>query len=232
MLYARRLLRENGFVVEKPKERRGRSSHGRPFSSDELERFFNTCAIWPASRPGCYLPLFALLLATGARPAELVPSPRSTHKPLLKTEIDLARETVTIRSAKERGNAVGRASVISVPRPLLEMVLEAAPVGPYAFAPFAQTIAQAFDRLLLHAQIPKIDHLGDRLTAHSLRHTFGTLLAAAGHNSFVIQNLMRHKDPRMTAYYTERAAWASATIDVFPYLHLGPVEINPAQEAN
>jgi integrase len=39
-------------------------------------------------------------------------------------------------------------------------------------------------------------------TFHDLRHTFGSHLAMAGKDLRTIQELMRHKDPRMTIRYT------------------------------
>jgi integrase len=38
---------------------------------------------------------------------------------------------------------------------------------------------------------------------HDLRHTFGSYLAMAGYNQRTIQELMGHKDPRMTVIYTQ-----------------------------
>ena len=40
---------------------------------------------------------------------------------------------------------------------------------------------------------------------HNLRHTFGSYLAMAGYNQRPIQELMGHKDPRMTVIYTQRS---------------------------
>jgi integrase len=38
---------------------------------------------------------------------------------------------------------------------------------------------------------------------HDLRHTFGSYLAMAGYNQRTIQELIGHKDPRMTVIYTQ-----------------------------
>lgn len=235
-----RLLRNNGLAVDRPQYRAGRSAPWRPFTPDELIRFFAASDTYPYSDPehpdgqtpplGYYTPIFLAILVTGARPAELIPSPRSEHVPLLKTELDPITDTVTLRSAKvvksrrtknKRGPLVSR---ITIPHPVMETLLAAAKrtPGPHVF-PKVKNLAHIFDAILHHAGIPKTDPLGQALATHSLRHNYGTLLAQQGINAFVIQNLMRHSDPRMTARYTAHATTA-AIVDLTAILPLTAIE--------
>jgi integrase len=79
--------------------------------------------------------------------------------------------------------------------------------GVHAFSPM--TLHCVFNRILAKAGISPVDELGEKLTAHSFRHTFGTMLAEQGANAFVIQNALRHADPKMTSRYVERATMAT-----------------------
>jgi len=221
IIYVRRMLRENGILIAKPKDRTGLAALGRPFTRDELTIFFKACAT------GRHTNLFLLMLATGARPAELLPSPRSTHKPLLKSEIDLETNTVTIRSAKIKAGGRGRVSRIEVEPALLRNILDEAPDGSYAF-PVMQPISRIFNEIAERAKIVRVDELGQKLTSHSFRHSFGTMLAERGDNAFIIQNLMRHASPAMTSRYTERAKPAAAIIDISPWFTpSAPEEVHP-----
>lgn len=205
--YVLRLLRQNGFIVAKPPLPRDRQKlPGRPFTREELKRFFAASDAFPAEKPGRYTPLFLMLLCTGARPAELIPSERSKHVALLKREIDYNSNVVTIRSAKVRPGSRSKVSRIQVAPEVLERVRDAADRnhGVHVFPPM--TLHCTFNRILGKAGLASVDELGEKLTAHSFRHTFGTMLAEQGANAFVIQNALRHADPRMTSRYVERAA--------------------------
>lgn len=212
-----RLLKENGYEVKPPITLKGDGHLGRPFSRDELKRFFEASNKFPADEPGRYTPLFLMMLATGARPAELIPSERSSHVALLKKEIDPETCTVTIRSAKVRKGSRSRITRLQVAKPVIETVLTQAKKlpGSHPFPPM--TLNHVFNKILAKAGIPQIDELGEKLTAHSFRHTFGTMLAEQGANAFIIQNVMRHANPSMTSRYTERAT-APTLIDVSQYM--------------
>ncbi len=55
--------------------------------------------------------------------------------------------------------------------------------------------------------IEEVDTIGRRIDFHALRHTFASLLAAAGVSQRVAMELMRHSDPRLTAKtYTDVTA--------------------------
>lgn len=218
MVYISRLLRHNGFMVQKPKPVQGRKTLGRPFNREELGKFFDVCRKYPQKNPGQYLSLFLLTLSTGTRPSELLPSKRSTHVPLLKKEVDLEKGAVFIRSAKQEPGRRGKSALIKVALPLLKRVMtEAKNVrGEFVFPP-APDLMHIFDKILDRAGLEKIDTLGEKLTSHSFRHTFGVLRAESGDNAFVIQNVMRHMDPSQTSRYLERAE-SGTVIDISPYL--------------
>lgn len=59
--------------------------------------------------------------------------------------------------------------------------------------------------------------MSEKATTHSFRRTFGTMLAEQGAESFIIQNVMRHTDPKQTSRYLERAT-TTAVIDISPFL--------------
>lgn len=217
--YVIRMLRENCLLVQKPTLPRDRQKRpGRPFTKDELKRFFTACNAYPTENPGRYAPLFLLLLCTGARPAELVPSHRSGHTALLKREIDYDTGTVTIRSAKVRLGGRVKITRIQVPPEVLERVQTVAKGNPGAHVFSPMTLHCVFNRILAKAKISPVDELGEKLTAHSFRHTFGTMLAEQGANAFVIQNALRHADLKMTSRYVERATMATE-INVSEFLN-------------
>lgn len=203
--------------MSRPIPIKGKGRLGRPFSREELKRFFDACNRFPEEEPGRYAPLFLLLLATGARPAEIVPSDRSGHVALLKKEIDPENCTVTIRSAKVGRGGRGRVTRLQVAKPVIDAALARAEKirGPHPFAPM--TLNNIFNKILAKAGIPQVDELGEKLTAHSFRHTFGTMLAEQGASAFIIQNVMRHADPKMTSRYVERAT-APTMIDLSEFM--------------
>jgi len=122
--------------------------------------------------------------------------------------------------------ATGARPAELVPKPLLEAVLARAPeTGPYAFRAMGGAICQDFDRILRKTEIAKVDELGEKITAHSFRHTFGTMMAERGTQSAILRDLMRHADSRMTDRYTERAVATSAVIDISPFLAPREVKI-------
>lgn len=210
-----RLLRENGFAPAKPRRKPGRATEQRPFTDDELVRFFAHC-------PPDLQTLFLFLLATGARPAEAIPSPRSGHVALLKTELIPEENTVVIRSAKVKpGQAAGKARRVMIPEALKEMLLARLrqTPGPHIFPPEPR-LCKRFDQVLVAAgiatrqslrnkagqiigyQTRKTDELGRKLTAHSFRHTFATKLAqATGGDQFVLKATLGHAQISTTDRY-------------------------------
>jgi len=196
-----RMLRRNGVAMRRPVCGPGRATEQRALTAEELRRFFEAC---PEGRRV----LFAVLLATGARPAELIPSPRSAHVALLKDEVDLERGVVTIRSAKGRAGRPGLVRSVVVEAEIAEALrrqIEQTP-GRHVFLPWAN-LPRDFDAILEAAGVAKLDQLGRKVTAHSFRHSFATFMAeAVGGNPFVLQAALGHRQIATTARYTHMAA--------------------------
>jgi len=199
--YLLRMLRMHGFNLSKPSPKRGKFTEQRAFTADEIDRFFKVC-------PDRLKALYALMLATGARLAELAPLSRSGHVALLKSEVDLTARRVTIRSAKNRSGMQGKLRVLPLPEelaPLLERQITRAD-GPHVFGPLPNS-HRDFDHILMRASIRKIDELGLKLTAHSFRHSYATLMAeATGHNPFVLKEILGHKRLSTTERYCHLTA--------------------------
>lgn len=215
-----RLLKENGLAVAKPRRKPGRATQQRPFSDDELVRFFSHCA-------GEMKTLFLLLLATGARSCEVLPSAYSSHVALLKSEVLPEENAVLIRTAKlrpEEKHKPVKLRKLLVPEPLMErLVAQAAAVpGPHVFRP-QPNLHEVFDDICVAAGIAtrekakvqgkfgterekvvthKSDELGRKVTAHSFRHTYATKLAqATGGDQFVLKATLGHAQIRTTDRY-------------------------------
>jgi integrase len=199
--YLLRLLRLNGHILPKPTPKRGRVTEQRAFTPDELERFFDAC-------PDDLRVLYLTLLATGSRPAELVPSQRSTHVALLKSEVDLQAKRIQLRSAKARGGRRGKVRQLPIPDQLVEPLsrhIEALK-GRHVFLPMLNPSRQ-FDNILKEAGIEKVDELGRKLTNHSFRHTYATMMAeVTGNNPFVLKEILGHRQISTTAGYCHVAA--------------------------
>ena len=204
LCYTVRLLRNNGFRVDRPKAKRGKETLVREFTDGELEKFFQHC-------PEDQKAMFLLMFATGARPAEIVPSHRSGHVALLKKEVDAERMAVTIRTAKMKAGEKGEVRVIRVDEELIGMLEDAARRNPgqHVF-PILQNLARYFDRIIKNAGIEKMDALGRKLTAHSFRHTWATRMAeAVGGNQFLLSRLLGHKQIATTNRYVHAKAQAN-----------------------
>ena len=212
IIYIARLLRENGFAIRRPKRKPGRVTRNRAFTEEEISRFFKAC-------PAKHRTLFLLLLVTGARPAEVVPSSCSTHVALLKTEIDSQRCVVTIRTAKQGRGQFGPKRVVPIPEPLIGPLLQTArsTPGQHVF-PRMSSLAKSFDAVLKAVGIKKVDPLGQKVTAHSFRHTYATMMAeAVGNNPFVLKQILGRTQITTTQQYCHNTAPA-VVIDIRPYL--------------
>ena len=215
MLYICRLLRLQGFRLEKPKiSGRGRQSPNRPFSNAELQRFFAHC-------PSEWKPLFLTLLCTGARPAELVPSSQSTHVPLLKSEVDPEANTVLLRGAKRHAGSPIRKRLMPVPPSLVRVLADQMENDDRrtVFAPMAVgDLAKVFDQILRAAEIEKVNALGEKMTSHSFRHTYATMLHKAVLGDLaVLQRALGHTQISTTMIYDHYEGEA-VVIDIQPYL--------------
>ena len=92
------------------------------------------------------------------------------------------------------------------------------------------TTLRAFDKDLEAAGIAKKDEWGRTVDLHSLRHTFGTLLAQSGVAPRTAQELMRHSDIRLTTNIYQHLALADTApaVNRLPFV---PLETPPARDA-
>jgi integrase len=209
-----RLLKQHGIPAERPKAKPGMATEQREFTQDELTLFFSHC-------PEEHKTLFLTMLATGARPAELIPSTRSGHVALLKSEVNTESGVITIRGAKARPGTKARLRVVAVPEELLERLARQAKgtKGHHVFAGFTN-LHRIFDKILVAAGIAQLekvrdndgklirkvvhkqDPLGRKLTAHSFRHTYATRMAQEiGGNPFLLKQILGHTQISTTDRY-------------------------------
>ncbi len=196
-----RLLRENGIMIVKPKRRVGTRTEQRSFTHDEVKAFFAHC-------PDGFKPLFLLLLTTGMRLAEALPSEKSTHIPLLKTELLQPKSVVVVRQSKQRAGSRPKIREVKIPEDVMQLVVEASKKveGPHVFEPVIR-ISRVFDTICENAGIPKVDALKRKVTCHSFRHTYATQMAdAVGGNAFALKEIMGHSTIVMTAQYCHPTA--------------------------
>ena len=192
-----RLLRKNKLRVDKPEAKPGGKTEQRDFTEDELKRFFVAC------QDEGHRTLFLLLLTTGARSAEILPSDRACHVALLKKEVDRAACTVTIRTAKLKRGQKEKSRIIRIPEKLMDRLVEQMGRNPghHVFPPNG-SLSKLFDRILKRAGIPKLDERGRKLTAHSFRHTYATFQASAvSCNPFLLKDILGHTHISTTDRY-------------------------------
>ncbi len=196
-----RMMKENGLMVNKPQLKGGKRTKHRPFTEDEVKMFFSNC------EEG-HRVLFLMMLLTGARPAELMPSPRSRHIALLKQDVDQEKGIVRLRTAKLRVGQDEKVRNIRVPEKFMEDLVSHAGAIPGAFVFLPnQSLHNLFDRIIKRAGILKKDPLGRKVTAHSFRHTYATLMAERiGNNPFILKELMGHSKISTTEIYCQLQA--------------------------
>jgi integrase len=196
-----RMLRENDIYLPKPCAKQGRETEIRPFSHDELLKIFNHVT-------DHFRPLYATLLVTGARPAELIPSSRSTHKALLKSEIDFENGVIRLRQAKGRcGKRPRQRPPIPLPEDVLillkEQISRTPSEYPFVFTPNTNTYRD-FDAALHRAGIPKVDPAGRKLLLHGFRHTYATLMAEqVQNNPHFLKAILGHSKITTTDRYCQ-----------------------------
>ena len=152
-------------------------------------------------------PLWRGFLETGARWSELTRTEWA--------DVDAGRRTLLLRaentkSRRRRIVPLGRQFLEELGRlrDMQERVLGHA-VGaaePVFRTPEAARWSRAtnnamriFDRLLIRAEIQRVDAEGRKLDIHALRHTFGSRMARSGAGLVHVQRLMGHSDPKLTA---------------------------------
>lgn len=199
LVYIIRMLRMNGLIIQKPSPKPGKVTYQRAFSKDELARFFTAC-------PERLSPLYLLMLASGARKSELVPSPFSTHIALLKKELDLEKRVMVLRTAKQRTGMMMtpmKPRIIPLPEWVIEPLREQMKQnkGKHVFTEL-RNHPRDFNLIIEQAKIEKFDAVGHKVTAHSFRHTYATLMAEmVGHNAFILKEALGHARITTTERY-------------------------------
>lgn len=151
--------------------------------------------------------LFLALLSTGARPAELRPSSKSNHAALLKRELHFDEGAVHLRSAKMSEGHRSSSRRVKADDQLLALLASQceSTKGNFVF-PALPNLFRYFNRVLQAADISKIDDLGEKLTAHSFRHTYATLMAQKVQGDPLA---LQHALGRPLAFFHRRALfWA------------------------
>ena len=199
-----RMLRGKTHNVEKPPALgRGRFAPNRAFTEAEVQAIFARATGWMRD-------LCLVLATTGARPAEIIPSYRSNHIALLKTEVDYEAQTITLRTAKQKaGQTPAAPRTVKVPQETLDACKRqtADTLGVHVFAPGNANLARQFKALLRRAGVPRIDALGRKATLHSWRHTYATRIAQiVGQNPFLLQRALGHSQIGTTAQYCHPTA--------------------------
>jgi len=199
-----RMLRGKTHNVEKPPALgRGRFAPNRAFTEAEVQAIFARATGWMRD-------LCLVLATTGARPAEIIPSYRSNHIALLKTEVDYEAQTITLRTAKQKaGQAPASPRTVKVPQETLDACKRQAAdtLGVHVFAPGNANLARQFKALLRRAGVPRIDALEQKATLHSWRHTYATRIAQiVGQNPFLLQRALGHSQIGTTAQYCHPTA--------------------------
>ncbi len=89
-------------------------------------------------------------------------------------------------------------------------------------------LVRILDRDLLLAKIPKVDERGRTVDVHALRHTFGTLLSAAGVAPRTAQAAMRHStiDLTMNVYTDPKLLDVAGAMEALPALPLAIGEVS------
>jgi len=86
-------------------------------------------------------------------------------------------------------------------------------------------LVRILDRDLLLAGIPKVDERGRTVDVHALRHTFGTMLSAAGVAPRTAQAAMRHSsiDLTMNVYTDPKLLNVAGAMEALPSLSLSAI---------
>jgi len=158
------------------------------------------------NRPVPYSLLWESLLATGARPGELTRSAWG--------DLDVEAGTLTLRATKNKHprtvplldpSLAGRLQDHRAKRSadLRRMVRndELIFLSPRGSAIQINNTRREFQKVLADAGIETPDPLGQTVDLYSLRHTFGSWMAARGVPLADLSKMMGHRDPKVTMNY-------------------------------
>jgi integrase len=183
-------IAENPLLTIQPSDTRGRTERKRAFSEEELERLLRVARQ--------HRLIYLTAAYTGLRLGEL--------RQLVWGDLKLgdlpAHIVVRALTAKNR-----REAVVPLHPMLLEELKAARPRCATDASPVFTRCRNADRRIrrdMEAASIARFDAMGRKLCFHSLRYTFATKLARSGASQRLVQELMRHSDPRLTAnLYTD-----------------------------
>ena len=181
-------IRKINQEIEQRKKRRA-------LSDDEIERLMQvaTRVCKKQWKDGERILIYRLLLGTGLRSTEL--------SLLTPNQIDFTRNRLTIEAAKTKNK---KADVLPIRADLVLSVkkwIETHGIKPHEriFHFDTHSIRRSFYGDLKAAGIERVGSDGRSIDVHSLRKTFGTMLARAGVPLTTVQRLMRHSTPLLTA---------------------------------
>jgi len=168
----------------------------RAMSAGEVERLLQVaassreCKTW---KEGERVLIYRLLLGTGLRSMEL--------SLLTPSQIDFERSRLTIEAAKTKNK---KSDTLPMRPDLVQSVkewVEMHGIQPHEqiFRYNTRNLRRMLYRDLELAGIKRLGTDGRSIDVHSLRKTFGTLLARAGVPLTTVQRLMRHCTPILTA---------------------------------
>lgn len=146
--------------------------------------------------------LVRLGLSTGARLTSLLN--------IRKSDVNIADATVTIKDFKNDSTYTGflNDGVIEILKPILKIIKPMDCVIGRSNKPKDRTnISFSLQPVLnkLFNEGLNVDDAQNRVVIHTLRHTFGSLLAIKGTPIFTVQKLMNHKSIEMTMRYAKLA---------------------------
>ena len=118
-------------------------------------------------------------------------------KSLKASSFDFDRKTVTVQAAYSKNRRHSELPLRSDTAQQLQRHLQTKmPATPAFNMPYKT--AEMLKADLAGAGIPYVDESGRYTDFHALRHTTGSLLAAAGVHPKIIQSIMRHSDINLT----------------------------------
>ena len=165
-------------------------------TADEVSRLLRVAATGNCRKPKKQkeqVLIYRLLIGTGLRSTEL--------SLLTPNQINYEKNRLTIEAAKTKNK---KADVLPMRPELVQAVKEWVQehgIKPHEriFGFDSDSIRRSFYRDLRLAGIERVGKDGRSVDVHSLRKTFGTMLARAGVPLTTTQRLMRHSTPLLTA---------------------------------
>jgi len=173
------LLREHNLgSVQKLEEKGGRLRY---LTRDEYDKLL-------ANASGKLRDIIILAVATGLRRSNI-------RRINMKTDVDFANSRIFLRRVKGHGKKVRSILMNETARQVLVHQTEE--------TPFDYDFSQAFETAVGAAELPKKGD--DKVTFHTLRHTFASWLVMNGVSLFEAQKLLLHSKIQTTMIYAHLA---------------------------